>query len=130
MEGDLDLNHAIGVGVLMPRVLAFNAAVAPDRARQVSRAFGLDVGGFSPNEIIAACTDALFELYDDLSFPRAFSHGQLPHNRIREMAEKAVPGLYGMAAAGSVTDNTLIGAPAARKMTVRQAERLYADCLN
>jgi alcohol dehydrogenase class IV len=130
MEGHLDLNHAIGVGVLMPRVLAFNAAVAPDRARQVARAFGLDVAGLTPGEVIAACAQALFDLYDDLSFPRAFSHGQLPHNRIREMAEKAVPGLYGMAATGPATDSTLIGAPAARKMTVRQAERLYADCLS
>jgi hypothetical protein len=50
------------------------------------------------------------------------------------MAERAVPGLYaGIAAEGfdtaSVTDDTVIACPSARKMTVRQAERMFESCL-
>ena len=68
------------------------------------------------------------------SAPR-FTPDQLPRQRVREMAERAVPGLYaGFSAevAGEppkVGDRTVIASPAARKMTVAQAERIFEECL-
>lgn len=60
---------------------------------------------------------------------------QMPRQRVREMAERAVPGLYAgfseAIAAGPATvgDRTVIASPAARKMTVAQAERIFDNCL-
>ena len=59
---------------------------------------------------------------------------QVPPGRVREMAERAVPGLYaGIAAAtydhATAGDRTVIAGPSARKMTVRQAQTMLEACL-
>lgn len=135
LEGQLDLPHPIGVGVLLPEVMAFNLAVLPDKLRPLAEALEVDAAGLSRGEAIAACAAAVRALYADLGFADRFTPDQLPRQRLREMAERAVPGLYagfpaevagGPAAIG---DRTLIASPAARKMTVAQAERMLEACL-
>ncbi len=134
MEGHLDLPHPYGVGVLLPHVLVFNLAVLPEKVRPMADALEVDHPGLSRAGMIEACADAIRGLYADIGFPDRFTPGQLPAGRVREMAQRAVPGLYaGIAARGfdwtGAGDRTVIACPSARKMTVTQAEAIFERCL-
>ena len=134
LEGHLDLPHPYGVGVLLPHVVAFNLAVLPAKVRPLAEALEVETAGLSRAETILACAEAIRALYADISFPTHFTAAQLPHERVREMAERSVPGLYaGIAAKDfdhkSATDHTVIACPSARKMTVRQAQDIFERCL-
>ncbi len=116
--------------MLLPHVAAFNLAVLPDKVKPLAEALEVETAGLTRAEAIEACADSIRSLYADIGFPDRFTPDQLPRERVREMAERAVPGLYaGIAAEGfdtaSVNDHTVIASPAARKMTVRQAERMF-----
>lgn len=128
LEARLDLPHAIGVGVLLPRVIAFNAPVAPAKAEKLAVALGANPGR-DLGETVAAIRSAIFGLFDDLGFPTAFSPEQLPRERIREMAEAAIPGLYGGAPPDrQIRDDDLIHQPGLRRTSVAQACALYDRC--
>ena len=134
LEGELDLPHPYGVGVLLPHVIAFNLAVLPAKVKPLAEALEVDTTGLSRAACIAAAADAVRALYADIDFPTRFTEAQLPAERVREMAQRAVPGLYaGIAAHGfdhtAATDRTIIACPSARKMTVAQAEAIFARCL-
>lgn len=135
LESLVDMPHPLGVGVLMPHVLAFNLSVLPEKTQHVAEALGIrDAAAMSHGDAIAGCVASLHRLYDDIGFPLRWSEAQLPRTRIREMGERAVPGLYagfdGLHGAGElVTDQTPIASPAPRSMTVRQAEDIYAACV-
>ena len=134
LEGHLDMPHPIGVGVLLPHVTAYNLAVLPDKVKPLAEALEVDTGGLNRAEMIAASTDAIRSLYDDISFPERFTAEQLPADRVREMAQRAVPGLYAGIAAhdfdpSTAGDRTVIACPSARKMTVAQAEAILERCL-
>ena len=134
LEGQLDLPHPYGVGVLLPHEMSFNLAVLPEKVRPLAEALGVGTAGLSRQEMIAACAEAVRALYADIDFPDRFTAEQLPRDRVREMAARAVPGLYaGIAAQGfdpaTAHDRTVIASPAARRMTVRQAEEIFERCL-
>jgi alcohol dehydrogenase class IV len=134
LEGFLDMPHPIGVGVLLPHVIAFNLAVLPDKVKPLAEALGVDAAGLSRAETIAACAEAIRALYADIGFPDRFTAEQLPATRVREMAQRAVPGLYAGIAAhnfdpSTAGDRTVITCPSARKMTVAQAEAIFQRCL-
>lgn len=134
LEGHLDLPHPYGVGVLLPEVTAFNLAALPAKVGPLAEALEIDTLGLGRGETIAACANAIRALYADIAFPTRFTPEQLPRARVREMAERAVPGLYAGIAAGrydhtTATDDTVIACPSARKMTVRQAQEMVERCL-
>lgn len=134
LEGHLDLPHPYGVGVLLPHVVTFNLAVLPAKVRPLAEALEVETAGLSRQETIAACAGAIRALYADIGFPTRFTPDQLPRDRVREMALRAVPGLYAGIAAkdfdpASANDRTIIASPAARKMTVRQAEEIFGLCV-
>lgn len=134
MEGHLDLPHPYGVGILLPEVIAFDLAVLPHKVRPMAEALEIDATGLSRAETIEACTQSIRALYADIDFPTRFTADQLPGDRVREMAERSVPGLYAGIAAkdfdpATARDDTVIACPSARKMTVRQAEAMFERCL-
>ena len=134
LEGHLDLPHPYGVGVLLPHVITFNLTVLPNKVRPLAEALGLEVAGLTRAAMIEACADSIRSLYFDIGFPTRFTAKQLPVSRVREMAARAVPGLYaGIAAQDfdptTVSDHTLIACPSARKMTVSQAQAILERCL-
>ncbi|TGE00045.1 iron-containing alcohol dehydrogenase [Methylobacterium nonmethylotrophicum] len=134
LEGHLDLPHPYGVGVLLPHVIAFNLAVLPAKVGSLAEALEVETAGLSRQETIESCADAVRALYADIGFPTRFTPEQLPRDRVREMALRAVPGLYAGIAAedfdpATANDRTLIASPAARKMTVRQAEEMFERCV-
>jgi len=134
LEGHLDLPHPYGVGVLLPHVIAFNLAVLPAKVGPLAEALEVGTAGRSRQETIDSCADAIRALYADIGFPTRFTPEQLPRDRVREMALRAVPGLYAGIAAkdfdpATANDRTIIASPAARKMTVRQAEEIFERCV-
>ncbi len=134
LEGHLDLPHPYGVGVLLPHVIVFNLAVLPNKVRPLAEALGIEVAGLTRAAMIEACADSIRSLYADIGFPTRFTAEQLPAQRVREMATRAVPGLYAGIAAqdfdpATAGDHTLIACPSARKMTVSQAQAMLERCL-
>jgi alcohol dehydrogenase len=134
LEGFLDMPHPIGVGVLLPHVIAFNLAVLPDKVGPLADALEVDAVGLTRTETIDACSEAVRTLYADIDFPERFTAEQLPVDRVREMAQRAVPGLYAGIAAHNFDPSTagartVIACPSARKMTVAQAEAIFQRCL-
>ena len=134
LEGQLDLPHPYGVGVLLPEVTAFNLAVLPAKVKPLAEALEVEARGLTRAETIAACAKAIRGLYADIGFPTRFTPAQLPAERVREMAQRSVPGLYaGIAARDydhtTARDDTVIACPSARKMTVRQARDMVERCL-
>ena len=134
LEGHLDLPHPYGVGVLLPHVISFNLAVLPAKVKPLAEALDVDTMGLTRAETIDACADAVRALFADIDFPGHFTAAQLPPSRVREMAQRAVPGLYAGIAArdfdpATATDRTVIACPSARKMTVAQAQAIFERCL-
>ena len=134
LEGHLDLPHPYGVGVLLPHVIAFNLAVLPHKVAPLAEALDADAAGLTRAGRIEACAASILSLYDDIGFPQRFTADQLPRQRVREMAERAIPGLYAGIAAqdfdpASAGDHTVIACPSARKMTVSQAQAILERCL-
>ncbi len=134
LEGQLDLPHPYGVGVLLPHVIQFNLAVLPHKVRPLAEALDVATAGRTRSAMIEACADSIRALYADIGFPTRFTSEQVPASRVRELAARAVPGLYAGIAAQSfdpatATDHTLIACPSARKMTVSQAEAIFERCL-
>ena len=94
---------------------------------------GVNAEELSRSEIIEAAVAELYNLYEDIGFRSQFTADEFPRERIREMAERAVPGLYaGFSGATNapenVSDRTVIVAPALRSMTVRQAQDIFEAC--
>ena len=103
LEGQLDLPHPYGVGVLLPEVTAFNLSVLPAKVKPLAEALEVDTFDLGRNETIAACAEAIRALYAGIA-ARDYDHT-------------------------TANDNTVIACPSARKMTVRQAEELFERCL-
>jgi maleylacetate reductase len=83
LGGTLDLPHAHTHAVVLPHVLAFNAAGAPDAAARVARALG-----------VADPVRGLHALADEQQVPRGLRDLGMAENRIDEVAaltEGAVP---------------------------------------
>ncbi len=136
LEGLVDMPHTLGVGVLMPHVLAFNLMVLPAKAPHVARALGVRLhDDCSPQQATDLAVSALRQLYGDIGFPMHWSRDALPKQQVREMAERAVPGLYAGTAgierfkSMKITDDTVIESLAPRKMTVSQAEAIFTACI-
>ncbi len=134
LEGHLDLPHPYGVGVLLPHVVEFNLAVLPHKVQPLAEALEVDTLGLTRSEMIEACAENIRALYRDIDFPEYFTSEQLPSQRVREMAELSVPGLYAGIAAQTfdpkaVNDHTIVACPSARKMSVAQAEEMFERCL-
>lgn len=126
LEARLGLPHTVGVGVLLPRVIAFCVQAAPGKIATVATALGIDKSAGDPARAVEA---TLFALYDDLGLPNRFTPDQLPHARLRELAEAAIPGLYGGVIPARVDAGTVIDSPALRPMTVGEAEQCLLACL-
>jgi alcohol dehydrogenase class IV len=135
LEGHLDMPHPIGVGVLLPHVTEFNLSVLPDKVRPLAEALDVDTAGLTRAEMLAACIASIRALYADIGFAERFPPEQFPRQSVREMAERAVPGLYAgfsdevASRPTQVGDRSVIACPSARKMTVAQAERILESCL-
>lgn len=126
LEEELGVPHTTGVAVLLPRVLAFCAEAATEKALAVAEALGGDPGCHDPIGQIRA---ALFALYNDLGLPTHFTPAQLGAGQTAAMAMLAVPGLYGEAVPDLIDADSIICSPALRPMSVAQATACLLDCV-
>lgn len=127
LEARCHAPHGVGVGVLLPHVLTFNAPAAPEKVRMMAAAMGRRPGG-DDALVLADVLDALRRLYDEIGFPHHFDGLLEKPSSLREIAEAALPGLYGMAPAEPVTASSIIASPNIRRANVEDASALYAAC--
>lgn len=86
LGGAHDLPHAETHAVVLPHVLAFNAAAAPEAGARVAAALG-DGAGRTGDPV-----GALLALYDDLGAPRALRDLSMPEDGIEEVAAQVAAG--------------------------------------
>lgn len=127
LEARCKAPHGIGVGILLPHVLAFNAPAAPEKVRMMAAAMGLRSSD-DDAAVLASVLDALRRLYDELDFPHHFDGLFEKPSSLREIAEAALPGLYGSPLTEPASENSIIASPNIRKATLAQAQELYAAC--
>lgn len=127
LESQFHLAHGLGVGVLLPHVLAFNAPAAPDKVRLMAGAMGIEAGR-DEQAALTAVLSKLYALYAEIGFPKSFGGVLDRPPCLRAVAEAAVPGLYGVAQSGPITSQTVIASPNLRHASVADAERIYAAC--
>lgn len=132
LEANLDLLHPIGVGTLAPRVMRFNAEVAPDRLRTLATALGAKV---EPSASAAQVADAAYEaalgFYDEIGFQLTFTSENVPQAQLPMLAMEAGKGLYGEGYTESDPNrDTLIATPNARAATIAQGEEILSACFS
>lgn len=127
LEARLGVPHGLGVGVLLPHVLAFNAPAAPAKVRMMATAMGLTAGG-NDTETLAGVIAALRRLYDEIGFPHHFDGLFEKPSSLLDIAEAALPGLYGTPLMEPVSERSTIASPNIRKATLAQAQALFAAC--
>jgi alcohol dehydrogenase class IV len=71
--GLLDAPHGVVNGVLLPHVIRFNAAAAPERFRALAAAMGLPVDGLPGEEAARLLADCVRVLADDVGVPRGLA---------------------------------------------------------
>lgn len=126
LGGICHIPHGIAVGILMPHVLTFNAAEAPDRVARVAEAFGLPAERRSITDVLGE----MRRLYDDIGFPRSLTADQLDSSKIVQLARETVTGLYGGGSRPEdATDATLVPSPNIRQATVADVARIYSACM-
>jgi alcohol dehydrogenase class IV len=125
LGGICHIPHGIAVGVLMPHVLAFNAAETPDRVARVAEAFGLSRERRSINDLLGE----MRRLYADIGFPRCLTAEQLDPSKIDQLSRETVTGLYGGGSRPEdATDETLVPSPNVRQATVADVAKIYRAC--
>lgn len=127
LEARHHLAHGIGVGVLLPRVLEFNAAIAPQKVRLIANAMRLDAAA-SDATVLSHVLAKLRSFYDEIGFPQSFGGILEKPASLRDVAVAAAPGLYGGGQAVDVTDDTVIASPNIRRASVREALAIYEAC--
>lgn len=127
LEAMFNLPHGIGVGVLLPHVLAFNMPAAPEKLRLMAAAMATGESGSEPN-LLAAVTAGIGRLYDEIGFPRSLDGLIERPESFRAIAEAAVPGLYGISPTEPVSERSAIASPNLRRASVAEAEKIYAAC--
>ena len=129
MESGLDLTHGIGVGVLMPRVLKFNAPVAPEKVFRIADAWGVKAGGRDLAAVVGEIEAAFYRLFDNIGFPKYYDPRIVDPALIPELAMEAGRGLYGEGYLETPpTQGTLIASPNLRRATIREGEELLEQC--
>lgn len=129
LESELDMSHDLAVGVLMPRVIRFNGAVAGENMGRLAVSLGVETEDGDPEHIAIRIEAALLDLYDQIGFPRFFDPNDFDPHLIPDMAMAAGRGLYGEGFLETPpTRQTLIPSPNRRRATIREGEELLERC--
>lgn len=129
LESELDMSHETAVGVVMPRVIRFNAPVAGDMMPRLAVALGVRTGGDDPELAAIGIEAAILDLYDEIGFPRYFDPQAFDPDLIPDMAMAAGRGLHGEGYLETPpTRQTLIPSRNRRRATIREGEELFERC--
>jgi alcohol dehydrogenase class IV len=129
LETLLDMEHGLAVGVLMPRVIRFNAPVAGAMMSRLAAALGVETSSGNPEQDAIQIEKGVFELYREIGFPKFFDAHFFDPGLIPEMAMAAGKGIDGEGYLETPpTRQTLIPSRNRRRATILEAEELFEQC--
>lgn len=129
LETELGLGHGLAVGVIMPRVIRFNAPVAGGMMQRLAAALGVETQNDDPEQAAVGIEAAMFDLYDEIGFPRFFDSQAFDPELIPDMAMAAGRGRRGEGYLETPpTGQTLIPSRNKRRATIHEAGELLAQC--
>lgn len=129
LEIELGISHGLAVGVVMPRVIRFNAPVAGDMMARLASAMGLEKSDDDSEQAAIDTEAAIYAFYGDIGFPRFFDAHDFDPALIPDMAMAAGRGLLGEGYLETPpTRQTLIPSCNRRRATIREAEDLFEQC--
>ncbi len=92
--GALDLPHGLLNAILLPHVMHFNAAAAPEQYARVAQALGLEVDRIPPWEAADHAACAVRRLADGLGIPRGLAQVGVKRSDLDLFAETALRDVY------------------------------------
>ncbi len=129
LEIELDMEHGLAVGALLPRVVRFNAPVAGPMMADLAAALGVENTTGDPEQDAIKIETSLFEIYRGIGFPKYFDARMFDPELIPEMAMAAGKGINGEGYLETPpTRQSLIPSPNRRRATIREAEELFEQC--
>lgn len=90
LGGFYDLPHGVCNAVLLPHVQQYNAAVAPNRLKDVAGAMGVNTQGMNDTDGAQAAIDAIKELSADIGIPAGLSDLGTKEEDLKTLAENAL----------------------------------------
>jgi alcohol dehydrogenase class IV len=129
LEDELAMDPSFAVGVIMPRVIRFNAPIAGATMDRLAASLGVQDRSDDPEQSAIGVAAALFDLYNKIEFPRFFEPADIDPDLIPAMAMAAGRGLHGEGYLESPpTRQTLIPSTNRRRATIREGEELFERC--
>jgi alcohol dehydrogenase class IV len=83
--------HGEVTGLLLPYVMAYNAAVEPEKMAKIAHAFGISASGRTEKELAYAAADAVLNLLEEIGLPTKLSQIGIKEENIEEIAKNALP---------------------------------------
>lgn len=87
--GHFPVHHGLANSIFLPHVIAFNASAEPDRYARIGRAFGVNTGGRSREEVIGDLVAAITQLAQDCGLPVRLRDVGVPEDALETLAEQA-----------------------------------------
>lgn len=122
LEAHCSVLHGVGVGVLLPRVLQFNAPSAPEKVALIADRLGLPCDA----DQIAQW---LLQIYAEIEFPTHFDDSSLIEGYEDSLAKLALPGLYGGPVQKDDDGIAWVNSPNIRRANAADVAALYRSCL-
>ncbi|HEY1014531.1 MAG TPA: iron-containing alcohol dehydrogenase [Herpetosiphonaceae bacterium] len=83
------VHHGLANSIFLPHVMRFNSSVAPDRYARIGRAFGINTGGRSREEVIEDTVRSITQLAEDCGLPTRLRECGVPEDALETLAELA-----------------------------------------
>lgn len=88
--GHFPVHHGLANSIFLPHVMTFNASAQPDRYSRIGRAFGVNTGGRSREEVIGNLVAAVTQLAFDCGLPTRLRDTGVPEDALEMLAEQAL----------------------------------------
>ena len=87
--GHFPVHHGLANSIFLPYVIRYNSEVVLDRYTRVARAFGINIGGRSREDVIADLVVAIQQLALDCNLPTKLREVGIPEDSLETLAEQA-----------------------------------------
>ncbi|MBA3470689.1 MAG: iron-containing alcohol dehydrogenase [Herpetosiphonaceae bacterium] len=87
--GHFPVHHGLANSIFLPHVIVFNAPAEPERYSRIGRAFGVNTGGRSREEVIGDLVAAITQLALDCDLPIRLRDAGVPEDALEMLAEQA-----------------------------------------
>jgi alcohol dehydrogenase class IV len=87
--GHFPVHHGLANSIFLPHVISFNAHAEPERYSRIGRAFGVNTGGRSREEVIGDLVAAITQLAVDCDLPIRLRDVGVPEDALELLADQA-----------------------------------------